>query len=220
MIRLLLVLALFIVPQACFGQGTFNGAAAGQTGSGVVKFPITVTKQRIDAANEGAIVRFETSIYEVVQVVDDKNARLSIRSTQGKGGAIMGPAVEVWYEGPTSGLADGQKIFELPEVRLTGTKTYESLAGPRTLIKVKHYSEAETEKLVAKWKADNPDHVELTMKSGESSPVKIIEYKAGSVLVEYLGETSTIKNSKLDKASKDVIKKWRKSQKDAKKKTK
>ena len=69
---------------------------------------------------------------------------------------------------------------------------------------------------MAKWKADNPDHVELTMKSGESSPVKIVDYKAGSVVVEYLGETSTIKNSKLDKASKDVIKNWRKSKKAAK----
>ena len=95
MIRLLLVFALLIVSQACFSQGTFNGAAAGQMGGRRPPPTGVYAKQKIDATKEGLVVQFGVAYFEVLQVVDKGNARINFNNAERAAtGAIFLAAIE------------------------------------------------------------------------------------------------------------------------------
>ena len=177
-------------------------------------------KQRISHLKTGAIINWGKCSFKVDQVVDENNARISVQAMGTLGNSKLitndGKPLEIWYEGPTKGLTDGDVLSTLPEARLAGTKTYSAVLGSNTVVHAKHYSESETVKLIEAWKKVNPHAVSLKNKDGESAFANILKYKNSKVTVETIDGVAEVNLSKLDKASKAAVSQWRKTQREKK----
>lgn len=127
--------------------------------------------------NTGCIDRWET---EVQQVVDEKNAILRVDKSM------------LWLEDfDTSDLADGQKVRLLGFVKITGTKSYETVAGSsKTLFVVKFLNEqesAEFQKKIDEMKqqaaqaAEDAKYVTWKTERGKEIVGKVVEIRKGVV---------------------------------------
>ena len=164
----------------------------------------------MEFANAPIIYWPEFTKMEIIQVVDEKSAIISVDSERENVIPVL-----VWYEGDTAGLTDGKefKCTEMKPVIEDGTKQYATVSGgTKTVRRVRDVTPEDMHEVF-------PTAMKLTTKKGESALAEIHESKSGRISVKYCytGKSGIIRVSLLDNGSKDLVKDWEKKRADDKK---
>ena len=219
--KLTIFFALILCCNVSLGQGTFSGRAA--SGMGSYRIPQGKSSSMPDyfkTLKKGDMVNWpgEQQVFEVIQVVDEKNAILKARPFNGSGRYLIKLsddwATKVWYEGPTKSMVDDGSIRDIGQVRFQGTKSYTTVLGATSTIShVKHFTKAQVDDIRKKLLKENPGSVVLTLKSGISAVVQVVSKKGSSYKVKNLENNREIelKLKVLDSDSKKLLRSWKPS---------
>ena len=213
--NVLVVVVLFLLSNCSAGQDSpFNDIQEISINS-KYRHPLA----RLKVTQTGHMINRYRLGGQVEQVIDENNARVRIFQYQPASGgyAIMSSELVVWVEMPTDGLADNDTVyFDQAKYILVKMKpkSYGSLGGKRTIQCLKSIAFKNVKQFRQAWAKNNANAVELKTKKGDSFYAVLKKVKGSTIIYgSALIANETIKLSKLDDKSRQVIREWKTRQK-------